>query len=143
MEIRLVIFLCFVSVTLIFNTFLIFFAYKAFAGLSNRMAETMSNVRNNSETREWINSLQIAAERAAAISQTTKVKLAEFDPVLNRTHENFRQTLATVDSKLDEFGERVNIAAETIRDTVAKPAFAVVSFAAGVSQALQDFREDF
>src|SRR5262245_64408875 len=109
MEIRIVIFLCFVSVTLIFNTFLIFFVYKAFAGLTSRMSETMSNVRKNSDAREMINSLQIAAERAAAISHTTKVKLAEFEPKLNRTHESFRQTLATVDSKLDEFGERVNV----------------------------------
>src|SRR5262249_53921282 len=128
--------------TVIFNTALIFVVYKLFAGLTTSLTQSMSNFRNSSETRETIQSMKIAAERAASISEAAKLKLAQFDPMLQRSHASFRETLKTVDSKLDEFGERANMAAETLRDTVAKPAFTVVSFAAGVSQALQEFRDD-
>jgi hypothetical protein len=142
MEIRILFFLVFVSVTVVFNTALIFVVYKLFAGMTAGITQSMSSFRNSSETRELIQSMQFAAERAASISETAKVKLAQFDPVLHRAHASFIETLKTVDSKLDEFGERANMAAETVRDTVAKPAFTVVSFAAGVSQALQEFRDD-
>ena len=64
MEIRIVTFLFFVSVSVVFNTVIIFFAYKAFAGLTSKMTSTMSELRANSETRQVIESLRTAAAQA-------------------------------------------------------------------------------
>src|SRR5258706_2989633 len=108
MEIRLVIFLAFTSVTVVSNTLVILLAYRIFARLTSKVTETVAEVRNNTEAREWIDSLQVAAERAAIITEATKLKFADFDPVLSRTQENYRRTLATIDSKLDEAAGKIN-----------------------------------
>src|SRR3954467_15981469 len=137
MELRIVVFLFFVSVSAIFNTVLILLAYKAFSGLTSKVTDAVSSFRKNSEAREWIDSLQVAAEHAAAATEFTKTKMAEFDPALVRAQENYRRTLAQVDLKLEKFAADVNTTAERVRDVVAKPAFSVASFAAGMSKSLE------
>jgi len=137
MEIQIVVFLFFVFVSAIFNTALIVCLYKAFAGVTAKMTETMSEFRKSSETRQLIDSLHVAAQRAASVTESTKVKMAEFGPVLERTEENYRRTLVVVDSKLEQFAEDVNTTAKKVRDVVSKPAFSVASFAAGVTKVLQ------
>jgi hypothetical protein len=137
MEIRLVIFLAFVSVTVVANTLAILIMYRLFARLTSRVTETMAEVQQNSEAREWINSMRVAAERAAVITEATKVKFAEFDPVLTRAQENYRRTLVTIDSKLDHAAEKINTTARGVRDIVAKPAFSVATFAAGISKVME------
>ena len=94
MEIRITIFLFFASVTIITNTLLILFAYKAFANITAKVTETVAEFEKSGETREWIDSLRIAAEQAAAVSEVTKQKLAEFEPVISRAQENYSRTLA-------------------------------------------------
>src|SRR6266496_983622 len=108
MEIRLVIFLAFVSVTVVANTIAILIVYRLFSTLTFRVTETMVEVQKNSEAREWIESMRVAAERAAVITEATKVKFAEFDPVLSRAQEDYRRTLVTIDSKLDHAAEKIN-----------------------------------
>ena len=138
MEIRIVIFLAFVSVSVIFNTLVIFFAYKVFANLTLKVTASMAEFQKSSETREWIDSLQVAADRAAAVTESTKLKFAEFDPVLERTQENYRRTLVDVDAKLEEVADDINTTVQKVRDIIAKPAFSVATFAAGVSQVLHN-----
>jgi hypothetical protein len=137
MEIRLVIFLAFVSVTVVANTLAILIMYRLFARLTSRVTETMAEVQQNSEAREWIDSMRVAAERAAVITEATKVKFAEFDPVLTRAQANYRRTLVTIDSKLDHAAEKINTTARGVRDIVAKPAFSVATFAAGISKVME------
>ena len=138
MEIRIVIFLAFVSVTLIANTLVILFAYKALASMASKATETMSEFRESGQTREMIQSLQMATERAAAITESTRQKVAEFDPVLSRLQENYRSTLAAADSKLEEVAANINTTAQKVRDVVAQPAFAVASFTTGILKVLKD-----
>jgi phosphoenolpyruvate carboxylase len=138
MEIQIVTFLGFVSVTVVFNTLIIFFAYKAFAGLTSKVTSTMSDVRANGETRQLIESLQVAAAQAAAATETTKATIAEFDPVLQRAQENYRRKLVEVDSKLEKAADEINTTARQVRDIVSKPAFSVATFAAGVAKVLQE-----
>ena len=137
MEIRIVIFLAFTSVTVIANTLAILVAYRLFSKAASRMTETMSEFQKSSETREWISSMHAAAERAKVITEATKVKFAEFDPVLSRAQENYRRTLVTLDSKCDQAAEKINTAARGVRDVVAKPAFSVATLAAGVAKVLE------
>jgi phosphoenolpyruvate carboxylase len=136
MEIRIVIFLFFVSVAAILNAGILIGLYKLFAGMTAKMADTVSDIQKNSEMREWLQSMQVAAERAALMTNTTKAKFADLDPVFARAQENYRRTLVTIDSKLDETAEKINTAARDVRDVVAKPAFAVATFAAGLTQVL-------
>jgi hypothetical protein len=89
-------FLALTSVTVIANTFAIFCAYKILANLTSKVMETAEDIRKNTDAREWIQSMQIAAERAAAITQSTKHKFAQFDPALGRVHEKYRRTLITI-----------------------------------------------
>jgi hypothetical protein len=137
MEIRIVIFLAFVSVTLVTNTLLIIFAYKVFAGMTSKLTATMSSFSQTGETRELIQSLQVAAERAATITESTKSRIAGFDPVLARLQENYRGTLATADSKLETVAGNINTSAQKIRDVIATPAFAAASFVAGLTKLLK------
>ena len=138
MEIRIVIFLAFVAITLVTNTIMIFFAYKALAGLTSKMTETMSAFTKNSETREALNTIKAATEQIASITESAKAGIAEFDPKLRRLEENYRQILVTADSKLEKTANDVSTAAQRVRDVIAKPAFAVVSFSAGVHRVMED-----
>jgi hypothetical protein len=136
MEIRIVVFLFLTSIAAILNTVIIFGIYRMFAGMTAKMTDTVSEMQSNAETRQWLDSLQVAAENAAKMTEATKVKIAEFDPVLTRAHENYRQTLAKIDSKLDQTAEKINTGARDVRDVVSKPAFAVATFAAGVTRVM-------
>jgi phosphoenolpyruvate carboxylase len=142
MEIRLVVFLGLVFVAVTVNAALLFATYRMFAGMTAKMTEAIADVQKNAEMREWINSLSVAAEQAASVTGAAKVKLAEFEPVLNRAQENYRRTLATIDSRLDETAEKINTTSRDLRDVVSKPAFAVATFAAGVTKVLARDEED-
>src|SRR5437870_1654513 len=134
METRIVIFLAFVSVTVIGNTLLIWFAYEAFANFTFKVTETVSQFQTRSETREWINAMQSASEQAVALTEATKIRMAEVEPALEKTREQYRQALVTVDSRLDTVAKEITTHAEKMRNVVAKPAFSIVTFAAGLSK---------
>ena len=137
MEIRIVIFLAFASVTVITNTMLILFAYKAFASLTWKVTETVSEFEKSSETRQWIDSLQVAARQAAAVTEATKQRIAEFEPILGSAQENYNRSLATVDSKLEKVADDIDTSARKLRDVVAGPAFSFVAFAAGLTKLIE------
>ena len=134
MEIRIVIFLFFVFVTVASNTLLIFLAYRAFANITTRVTGTVAEFQKNSETRQWIESLQAAAEQAVSVTEMTKQTMAEFGPALDRAHENFRRTLVTVDSKLEDVAEGIDTGAQKVRDVIVKPALSVAAFAANLME---------
>jgi len=134
MEIRIVVFLAFVSVTVITNTLLMVFAYRAFADATSRLAATVSNFQSGAETRELVDSLQLAAARAAAVTESAKLKIAEFGPVLDRTVENYHRTLAVVDSKFEGVADNINTTAKKVGDAIARPTVAVASVAAGFTK---------
>ena len=137
MELRIAIFLFFVFVTVASNTLLIWFAYKAFANITMRVTETVTEFEKSSETRQWIDSLSVAAEQAAALTEVTKRKMADLEPALGRVQEDFKRSLATVDAKLEDVAEGIDTAARNVRDVVAKPAFSVMTFAAGLAKVIE------
>jgi phosphoenolpyruvate carboxylase len=138
MEIRIVIFLAFVSVTLITNTLVILFAYRALAGMTTKLTATMAELGTSSETRELIESLQAASKHAASITESAKLKMASFDPALGRLQESYRRNLAAADSKLEKAAENINTTAQNVRDMIAKPVFTAASFSAGLIKVLRD-----
>jgi hypothetical protein len=142
MEIRIVVFLAFVSVTVIANTLAIFLAYRAFAGLTSKVSGAMSDISKSSDTRRVIDSLRVAAEQAAMVTESTKQRIAEFDPILARSHETYMRSLSLIDSKLEKAADNINTSAEKMRDLVAKPAFSVASFVAGMVRVLHQEKND-
>src|SRR5215471_15519249 len=136
MEIRIVIFLAFVSVTLITNTLLILFAYRALAGMTSKVTATVAELGKSSETRELIQSLHAAAEQAASVTESAKLKFAGFTTVLSHVQENYGRTLDAADERLEQIAGNVDSASQKVRDVVAKPAFTVASFSAGFIRVL-------
>ena len=132
----MVVFVAFIFASAVINAAIIWLAYKAFAGLTSKVTETVSEFEKSSETRLWIDSLQVAAKQAAMVTEATKLKMAELEPVLGRAQENYRDTLVEVDSRLEEAAEEITKSAQKLRDVVAKPAFSVVAFAAGLAKVL-------
>src|SRR6266481_2790158 len=100
MELRIVIFLAFISITLITNTLLIWLAYKAFADVTSKVKETVSQVETSGEIKEWIAMLQSASEQAVSVTQEAKSRIAEFQPVLENVRQHHHETMAKVDSTL-------------------------------------------
>jgi len=142
MEIRIVVFLAFACATVVMNTILIFFAYKAVAGLTNKVNTSVSEFKNNSETKEWLNSLQVSAAQAVTVTQATKERMAEFEPMMARAQENYTRSLANADVKLDEVATEINKNAEKMRDAVAKPAVSAMAFASGLAKVLESMQGD-
>jgi hypothetical protein len=140
MEIRLVVFLAFASVTVVTNTVMIFLAYKALAGISSKVSKTVSDFEKNNEVKEWIESLRVAAEQAVVVTAATKERIAGFEPVLVRAQDSFAKSLAATDSRLNEVGDQITENATKLRDTVSKPATSIAAFAAGIVKVLETFQ---
>jgi len=136
MEIRIVLFLACVSVVMISNTLVLIVAYRLFSQLTGKLTKAVTDFSKSGQARKWVDSLEVVAERAAAVTESTKVKLAEFDPILIRTQEKHGRILADADARLAKTANDIDDAARDIRDAVAKPALAVVSFAVGVRKAI-------
>ena len=142
MELRIVIFLAFISITLITNTVLIWLAYKTFADVTSKVTETVSQLETSSEIREWIAMLQSASEQAVSVTEAAKVKIAEFESVIENARQHHRDTMAKVDSTLETVADEITATARKMRDVVAKPAFSVLAFAATLSQYLQSMESE-
>jgi len=142
MEIRLVIFLALISVTLVTNTLLIWFAYKALAGLTSRITETLVQFEKSGLPKAWIGTMEIAAEEALELTEVAKRRMAECDPVLERAQQQYVHALGKVDSRLEQAGNELSNGARKVRDTVSKPAFKFVSSIAECTQAVNAMLED-
>src|SRR5215471_9113300 len=129
METRIVLFLAFVSIALITNTLLIFLVYKALSGVTSKITETFPIV-SKSEIRIWMSALQSASEQAVAVTEATKLKMAECLPVAENAHKNYQGVLKEVDSTLETVADQITTSARKVRDVVARPAFSFVAFAA-------------
>lgn len=136
MEIRIAIFLFFVFVTVATNTLLIWLVYKVFAGITMTVTETLSEFGRSNETKQGIEAIEIAARKARAITEVTKQKIVEYEPGLIRAQESFKRALASVDSRLQDTVQGIDDGSRKLRDVVAKPAFSVMAFAAGLTKIL-------
>jgi len=143
METQIVIFLACISVTVITNTLLIWFVYKGCAGFTSKITETVSELKTSSETTTWLRKLESASRQAVAVTEAIKIKIAEFEPPLDRAQQHYLQTLGQVDSKLEKTAGDITRSAQKIRDVVAQSAFSRVAFFTTLSRVLETTeRED-
>lgn len=140
MEIRILTFLIFACVTIVINVALVFVAYKIFSGLTTKVESTLSEFEKSSETRQWLESLQTASEHAVSVTQATKERMAEIEPMIARAQQNYARTLEQADSRLQEVAEKINKSADQMREAVAGPASSVLAFAAGVTKAVETIK---
>jgi len=80
MEVQIVIFLIFTSVTLIFNSIVIWFAYKAFANITTNVTDTMRGIQTSDDARAWLNALHSASFQAVAATGAAKEIITDFEP---------------------------------------------------------------
>ena len=124
------------------NTALIFAAYKAFAGLTSKMTTTVSEFQKNNELRQFLDSMQSVGKQAVTVTESTKQRIAEFEPVLARAQDSYSRTLDMVDSKLAETAKEIDNSALKIRDAVAKPAVSTMAFVAGLTKVIESIRDE-
>ncbi|MBI4474762.1 MAG: hypothetical protein HY646_18970 [Acidobacteria bacterium] len=132
METQLVIFLAFTSVTVVTNTLLIVFAYRAVANLTTKVTEAAREFETSQRTRSFITSLHSASETARELSDRAKERVQGCDPVLARTQDQYGFMLAQADKKLSDLGEKLTENARRMRDAVEGPAATICAFAAGL-----------
>jgi len=137
METQIAIFLACISVTVITNTLLIWFVYKGCAGFTSKITETVSELKTSSETTTWLRKLESASRQAVAVTEATKIKIAELEAPLDRAQQHYLQTLGQVDSKLEKTAGDITRSAQKIRDVVAQLAFSTVAFFTGLSRVLE------
>ncbi len=136
MELKLVVFLAFTSVALVVNTLLIWFAYKAFAGVVTRVSETATDFGKSRETVAVVNSVKVAAEQARKATEITKEKLLAFEPVLERASRSWSTGIAKIDAKFESLEQKAAASGKKIRDAVAKPAYKISAVATGIHSVL-------
>jgi len=137
MEVQIVIFLIFTSVTLIFNSIVIWFAYKAFANITTNVTDTMRGIQTSDDARAWLNALHSASFQAVAATGAAKEIITDFEPTLARAQSKFGYGLASVDVRLERVHDKVRKRAENVQNAIVRPAHRIGATLSGVQEALQ------
>ena len=132
----IVIFLAFTSVILISNTLMIWFAYKGFANVTLKLTESAREFETNRDTREWIAALGKASEQAVIVTEATKQKMADLEPLLDDAQARYGFMLAKLDTRMERLTNTLSDKAVRVRDAVTKPAQKFGSVMEGVQNTL-------
>ena len=133
---KIVIFLTFTSVTLVFNSIVIWFAYKAFANITTSVTETMRGIQTSEEVNSWLNSLHSASFQAVSVTEAAKESIIAFEPTLARAQSTFGYGLATVDVRLERIHDKVKTQSEKVQNAIAAPAHRIGATISGVQEVL-------
>jgi len=136
METKLVIFLMFTSVTLIFNSFVIWLAYKAFANVSTMVTEGVREAGASEDARAWLHALDSAASHAVVMTEATKAQLANIDPVLARAQATFGFRLAEIDAQMERSVATVLHHTEKVQRAVTGPARRIGATLSGIREVI-------
>ena len=142
MGVQIVIFLLFVSVTLVFNSVVIWFAYKAFASITTNVTETMRGLQGSEDTRAWLNALHSASFKAVAVTGAAKEVIADFEPTLARAQSKFGYGLASVDVRLERAHDKFKSRAEKVQGAIVRPAHRIGATLSGVQEALHHLSDE-
>ena len=137
MDVQIVIFLIFTSVTLIFNSIVIWFAYKAFANITTNVTETMRGIQTSDDAKAWLNALHSASFQAVVATGSAKEMITGFEPTLARAQSKFGYGLASVDIRLERVHDKVRGGAEDVQNAIVRPAHRIGATLSGVQEALQ------
>src|SRR5579871_2468478 len=135
METKILLFLVILFFAVLINVGLMVGIYKMFAGMSVKVKDGVDELAR-SDARRWLESLQAATEQAVQITDSTKQRMADFEPEFARFHRQFQSTLTTIDSQVERITTGVSENATVVRDVVTDRAEKFGAAAAGVSNVL-------
>jgi hypothetical protein len=137
METKIVIFLAFTSLTLIFNACVIWFAYKAFAKASTVVADTFREMERSDSTKAWLKGLEVACSAAVTVTEKTRAELAHIDPMLSRAQAKYEFKLAEIDIQLERSFATVLRKTAHMQRVLVEPAHRIGAVISGVSEVFQ------
>ena len=137
MELQLVIFLAFVSVTVIANSLLIWMMYRGVAGLTLKVTETVREFETSSEAKAWMGALHHASVSAMNITEETRRRIQDYDPRLEEMQARYEYTLARIDAKIERNTSMLSERLQRVQDAIEQPAHTFGAVAAGVQNALE------
>jgi hypothetical protein len=133
METKIVIFLAFTSATLIFNSVIIWLAYKAYSSGTAKLTALIQEFESSDSTRALLGSAASASTQAVEVTEVVKDQLAKFDPVLARAQSKYEFRLAQVDVQLEKGIATVLRETERIQAALVHPAGRLRSMGATLS----------
>jgi hypothetical protein len=139
MPVQIVIFLLFISVTLVFNSMVIWFAYKAFANVTTRVTETIREIHSSDDARSWLRALETASFRAVSVTGFARERIAGFEPTLARAQSKFGYGLATVDVRLERLHDKIQSQAARSQSAIVRPAHRIGATLSGIHEVLVHF----
>jgi hypothetical protein len=137
METRIIIFLAFTSVALLFNAFIIWFAYKAFASTTMKVAETVHELQTSESAKEWLRTLESASFQAITVTDTVKTQMNKVDPVLARAHSKWGFRLAQVDIHMEKGVKTILEKTDRFQNAISEPVNRLSATLHGVSEVVQ------
>jgi hypothetical protein len=137
METKIIIFLAFTSVTLIFNALVIWYAYKAFAKASTVVTDTIRDMETSDSAKAWVNALEVAATNAVTVSEAVRAELVHVDPVIARAQAKYEFKLAEIDIQLEKAFAAVLQKTERAQRAVVEPANKIGAAVSGVREVIQ------
>jgi hypothetical protein len=142
MGVQIVIFLIFISVTLIFNSIVIWLAYKAFASIATNVTETMRGIHTSDDVKTWLNALHSASSQAVVATGAAKEMIVAFEPTLARAQSRYGYSLASVDVRLERIHDKVRGKSERVQSAIVGPAHRIGATLSGVHGALLSLSRD-
>jgi len=138
MAVQIVIFLAFTSVTLVFNTLLIWFAYKAFSNVVLRFTDGLREVQASQGARQFVSALETASKQAVSVTEVTKQKIQQFGPALARAESTYGYGLAKVDVRMERLCDNLGRYSEKAQRIVEAPSRRLGAAMEGVRAAIEE-----
>ena len=137
MEIKIVIFLAFTSVTLIFNSVVIYMAYKAYSRAALKVTETIREFETSESALIWLRALESASSQAVILTDAAKNHLAAADPVLTEAQAKYSFRLAQLDLHMERSLSKVVGLTQKMHGGVGRPAHRIGATLSGIREVLR------
>jgi hypothetical protein len=141
MEMQIVIFLAFTSVTLVINSFVIWLAYKAFSKATIKVTETIREFETSESALLWLRALEVTSAHAVSVTNVVRDQLANADPVLTQAHARFTFKLAKLDLQVERSLGRIVGTTRKVQDAISRPADRIGATLSGVREVVALFSE--
>ena len=136
METKIIIFLAFTSVTIIFNSVIIWYAYKAFENATTAMTKTVLDAQASESTRAWLKTLESASGQAVTLTNAAKTHLNSFEPVLARAQAKYEFKLAEIDVQMEKSITTVVRQTQKMQHAVTAPAHRFGATLSGIHEVI-------
>lgn len=142
MEVKIIIFLAFTSVALIFNAVVIWLVYKLFSRATVRVTETVQELKLSENALVWLTALQHASVNAVSVTDSVKNRLVHTDPALAGAQARYGFKLAELDVQIERSLKKVVRAMEKAETAVVRPAHRVGATLSGIREVLNLFVDE-